>query len=112
MRRIRKPPPVHRARILNIRQSIAAEGLQWDLEQAADGNVYGLLRMGERYRDGDGLRRNFKKSCDFFSKASAAGSRTAAEALAKIKPTEPLARGKKRFLVETTTHAWAARCSR
>jgi hypothetical protein len=43
-----------------------------DLEQARLGDPKGLRRMGERYRDGDGVERDLPKAEDFFGKAEAA----------------------------------------
>ena len=48
------------------------------------GDVSGLLRMGERYRDGDGVEKNAAKARDYFTKAAAAGSPTAADELSKL----------------------------
>lgn len=36
------------------------------------GNVSGLLRMGERYRDGDGVPKDLAKARDYLTKAAAA----------------------------------------
>lgn len=47
-------------------------------QDAADkGDAYGLLRMGERYRDGDGVPKDLTKARDYLTKAAAAGSPTA-----------------------------------
>jgi len=37
--------------------------------QAAKGDYYDLLRMGERYRDGDGVPKDLAKARDYFAKA-------------------------------------------
>lgn len=51
---------------------------------ADSGDAYGLLRMGERYRDGDGVPEDLNKAHDYLAKAAAAGSATAADELAKL----------------------------
>ena len=55
-----------------------------NLDQAAKGDAYGLLRMGERYRDGDGVEKDLAKAKDYLTKAVAAGSPTAADELSKL----------------------------
>ncbi len=45
-----------------IANSPATKALKWNMEQADKGDDYGLLRMGERYRDGDGALTGFKQS--------------------------------------------------
>ncbi len=63
--------------------------LKWHLEQAEKGDSFGLFRMGEHYRDGDGVPRDLDKARDYFTKAIAAGSATAADALSKLNQTSP-----------------------
>jgi hypothetical protein len=58
--------------------------LKWNQEQADKGDSYGLLRMGERYRDGDGVPKDLGKAREYFTKASATGSPDAADALSKL----------------------------
>lgn len=60
--------------------------VKWNQEQADKGDSYGLLRMGERYRDGDGVEKDLAKAQEYLSKASAAGSSSATDALEKLKP--------------------------
>ena len=45
---------------------------------------HGLLRMGERYRDGDGVEKDLAKSKDYLTKAAAAGSADATNDLAQL----------------------------
>src|SRR5580658_4355950 len=52
--------------------------------EAATGDMYGLLRMGERYRDGDGVETNLDKARDYLSRAAAAGELTASNELAAL----------------------------
>jgi hypothetical protein len=68
--------------------------LKWHFEQAEKGDSYGLFRMGEHYRDGDGVPRDLDKAREYFSKAVNAGSSTAADALTKLNqvPTNSPAR--------------------
>ena len=58
--------------------------LRYNQEQAAKGDGYGLLRMAERYRDGDGVEKDLTKAKEYFNKAIAAGSPTAAEELKEL----------------------------
>jgi TPR repeat protein len=58
--------------------------LKWNEEQAAKGDPYGLLRMGERYRDGDGVPEDLNKARDYFTRAAAAGSPDASDHLLKL----------------------------
>jgi TPR repeat protein len=51
--------------------------------------VVGLLRMGERYRDGDDVPKDLGKAKVYLQKAADAGSSTAAEELKKL-PVEPV----------------------
>ena len=54
-----------------------AKVLKSNQELADKGDAYGLLRMGERYRDGDGVPKDLAKAKDYLTKAAAAGSPTA-----------------------------------
>ena len=63
---------------------VKAKALKWNQEQADKGDPAGLLRMGERYRDGDGVPKDLGRARDYFTKASAAGSPSAADALSKL----------------------------
>jgi hypothetical protein len=65
----------------NVPQNMA---LKYDQEQAAKSDPYGLLRMGERCRDGDGIPRDLTKARDYLTKAANAGSPTAADELKKL----------------------------
>ena len=87
------PPPVTREesnfRITTQareRQRNAAlnRALQANQEAAAQGDAYGLLRMGERYRDGEGVDMDLKKAREYLQKAAAAGSPTAADELSAL----------------------------
>ncbi|HXB60901.1 MAG TPA: SEL1-like repeat protein [Candidatus Acidoferrales bacterium] len=51
---------------------------------AASGDAYGLLRMGERYRDGDGVETNLDLARSYLSRAAAAGDTTASKELAAL----------------------------
>jgi TPR repeat protein len=58
--------------------------LKYNQDQADKGDPTGLLRMGERYRDGDGVPKDLSKAREYFTKAVNAGSPTAADALSKL----------------------------
>jgi TPR repeat protein len=74
----------NRAQILASQEVAKDKALKWNQEQAAKGDAYGLLRMGERYRDGNGVPRDLSKAREYFTKASAGGSPTSADALSKL----------------------------
>ena len=63
-----------------------ATALKSNQDAAAKGDMFGLLRMGERYRDGDGVEKDLAKAKEYLQKAADAGSPTAAEELVKLKP--------------------------
>jgi hypothetical protein len=63
-----------------------AKALKWNQDQAAKGDEYGQLRMGERYLTGDGVEKDLDKAREYFSKAAAKGSVRAAEMLKKLSP--------------------------
>lgn len=67
------------------KKSGAAAALKSNQDAAAKGDSYGLMRMGERYRDGDGVDKDLAKAKDYLQKAADAGSPTAADELSKLK---------------------------
>jgi hypothetical protein len=60
------------------------KALKYNQKLADEGDPYGLLRMGERYRDGDGVSKDLAQAHDYFTKAVAAGSPTAADELSQL----------------------------
>lgn len=60
------------------------KALEYNQQAADKGDPYGLLRMGERYRDGDGVQKDLAKAKDYLTKAAAAGSPTAADELNQL----------------------------
>lgn len=66
------------------KKSIQDKALKWNQEQADKGDAFGLLRMGERYRDGDGVPKDLAKARQYFTKAVAAGAPDADKALSKL----------------------------
>jgi len=48
------------------------KALQKNQDQADRGEIAGLRRMGERYRDGDGVEKDFKKAAEYYQKAELA----------------------------------------
>lgn len=62
----------------------AEKALKYNQKLADEGDPYGLLRMGERYRDGDGVPKDLAQARDYFTKAVAAGSPTAADELSQL----------------------------
>ncbi|MGA3179049.1 MAG: PQQ-binding-like beta-propeller repeat protein [Verrucomicrobiota bacterium] len=54
-------------------------------QAAADrGDPYGLLRMGERYRDGEGVAKDLPRAREYLVKAAAAGNAQAAKSLQSL----------------------------
>jgi TPR repeat protein len=91
-----EPPPTPeqieavKAKAAADKQSNEEKALKYNQELAAKGDPYGLLRMGERYRDGDGVPKDLAKARDYFAKAVAAGSPSAADELSQLKqPVNP-----------------------
>jgi TPR repeat protein len=54
-----------------------AKAIQFNQNQADRGDVFGLLRMGQRYRTGDGVEKDLDKAKFYLQKAADAGSETA-----------------------------------
>ena len=59
------------------KQAPYARALKWNMENAEKGDAYGLLRMGQRYRDGEGVQKDVAKAREYFTKAIQAGSPSA-----------------------------------
>lgn len=74
-----------KAAVVEKKNAIAARVLQENEDSAERGEPYGLLRMGERYRDGHGVARDLAKSQDYLERAAAAGSQSAADELEQLK---------------------------
>jgi hypothetical protein len=72
----------------DAKKAIQAKDLKSNQDMADKGDEYGLLRMGERYRDGDGVEKDLAKAKDYLTKAADAGSPTAADELKQL-PSEP-----------------------
>lgn len=64
-----------------IKQAITDRVLKNNQDLADKGDAYGLLRMGERYRDGEGVPKDLAKARDYLTKAAEAGSQTASDEL-------------------------------
>ncbi len=60
--------------------------LQANEDAAKKGDAYGLLRMGERYRDGEGVEKDIIKAKEFLKRSADAGSITAGEELSRLQP--------------------------
>lgn len=61
-----------------------ARALRMNQDAAEKGDAYGLLRMGERYRDGEGVKKDTAKAKEYLQRAAAAGIPTAADELKKL----------------------------
>ena len=66
------------------KQAVQDKVLKANEDAAVRGDAYGLLRMGERCRDGDGVPKDLLKAREYLTKAAAAGSSTAADELKQI----------------------------
>lgn len=66
------------------RQAALGRALKANEDAAAAGDAYGLLRMGERYRDGDGVQTNLDKARNYLNRAAAAGDLTASNELVAL----------------------------
>ena len=73
-----------KAKAIEQKKFAAARALQANQEAAAKGDMFGLLRMGERYRDGDGVKTDLVKARDYLQKSADASSPTAKEELSKL----------------------------
>jgi hypothetical protein len=75
---------IARAAAAAKKKAVAAIVLKSNQDAAAKGDMFGLLRMGERYRDGDGVEKDLSKARDYLQKAADAGSPTAKDELSKL----------------------------
>jgi hypothetical protein len=66
------------------KQAILDKALQYDETLASKGDDFGLLRMGERYRDGEGIQKDREKAIDYLSRAVMAGSPAASNELSQL----------------------------
>lgn len=64
-----------------LAKKLSASALAENERLAAQGDVYGELRMGERYLAGDGVAKDIFKARDYLQRAAEQGSQTAAEEL-------------------------------
>jgi hypothetical protein len=66
------------------RTAVLNRVLRSNQDAAAQGDAYGLLRMGERYRDGEGVDKDLAKARNYLQKAADAGSLTASNELSAL----------------------------
>lgn len=84
------PPPTPaqlaaaKAKAATERKAAEARALQYDEQLADKGDAFGLLRMGERYRDGEGVTNNLVLAREYLGRAAKAGDPTAAEELKSL----------------------------
>jgi hypothetical protein len=71
-------------KVASVAKAGANRALEMNEAAAATNDVYGLMRMGERYRDGDGVEKDPAKAKDYLQRAAAAGSPTAEADLKKL----------------------------
>jgi len=75
--------PTDQARIKAMDEA-QTKALAWDQLQAEQGDAYGQLRMGERYRDGDGVAKDLVMARSWLSKSAYQGNSHAIKALSKL----------------------------
>jgi hypothetical protein len=63
------------------------KALKYNQDQAAKGDPIGLQRMGERYRDGNGVPKDLDKARDYFTQAQKAGNFLVDDELKKLNQT-------------------------
>jgi hypothetical protein len=68
------------------KSDLAAKALKSNEEGASKGDSYDEYRMGQRYRDGDGVPKDLAKAREWFKKASDQGERNATEELSELLP--------------------------
>lgn len=73
-----------RAKEADAKQAALQRVLEANEKAAAAGDPYGLLRMGERYRDGEGVATNLDMARDYLGRAALAGDLTASNELATL----------------------------
>ena len=66
------------------KQDADTRTLKWNQDQAEQGDSYGLLRMGERYRDGDGVGKDESKARENLTRSAALGNNTARDELSNL----------------------------
>jgi len=66
-----------------------ANAVIYDQNLAYEADVYGQLRMGERYEDGDGVPKDETKAEAFFAESAAQGDKVASLALERLNPSIP-----------------------
>ena len=66
-----------------------ADSIEYDQSLAGEGDAYGLLRMGQRYQNGDGVPQSDEKSQDLLARAASQGDAAAAILLGNWNPDVP-----------------------
>ena len=80
---MKKLNPTDQARIEAMDEA-QTKALAWDQSQAEQGDAYGQLRMGERYRDGDGVAKDLVLARSWLSKSAYQGNSHAIKALSEL----------------------------
>ena len=73
----------------NVAVRAAARALTADEKLADDNDVYGQLRMGERFLTGDGVEKNLMKAEEYLRQAAGLGSPTAIRELKSLGGLQP-----------------------
>ena len=61
-----------------------AKELAWNQSQAEKGDAYGQFRMGQRYRDGEGVAKDLVMACGWLSKSAYQGHPQARKELSEL----------------------------
>jgi F5/8 type C domain len=83
-------------------EDASSDAVVRDQGWADQGDPFGLLRMGQRYRDGDGVPQDESEAVDFLTRSAAQGDTVAALALDRLQPRILLAAGDMTVSASTT----------
>ena len=72
------------AKAAERKKQAETRALKSNQDATEKGDSFGLMRMGERYRDGDGVEKDLVKAKEYLQKSADAGSPTAKEELSKL----------------------------
>lgn len=65
-------------------EAVVAKEVQYDLNLAGEGDLFGCMRMGRRYLDGEGVPRDESKARDYLTRAARQGDPSAAAGLESL----------------------------
>ncbi|MDR3689516.1 MAG: hypothetical protein P4L46_09070, partial [Fimbriimonas sp.] len=65
-------------------EAVVAKEMQYDLDLAGQGDIFGCMRMGQRYLDGEGVPRDEGKAREFLTRAARQGDPSATAGLESL----------------------------